>query len=137
LLLGVWRGFKRKVVTALVGVIISGLATLALGFTSLGLFFVGVAASFFVGAGLSFANGPIMATLQTIVAKDMQGRIFSLLSSVSSAIIPLGLAIAGPVADAIGIGPLYYICGIAIVITAVLGFFMPDLMNIENNSKRV
>jgi DHA3 family macrolide efflux protein-like MFS transporter len=96
---------------------------------------VGLASSYFIGFGLSFANGPIMAVLQATVEKGMQGRVFSLLASISSAIIPLGLAIAGPTTDAIGIGPLYYIGGIAILITGIACFFIPAMMNLETNSK--
>jgi DHA3 family macrolide efflux protein-like MFS transporter len=134
LILGAWKGFKRRAVTGLMGVIILGAATFALGFTSYGLYMVGLGSSLFMGFGLSFANGPIMAVLQASVDKNMQGRVFSLLGSISSAAIPLGLAIAGPTTDAIGIGPLYYIGGIAIIITGVAGFFIPAMMNIENKS---
>jgi MFS transporter, DHA3 family, macrolide efflux protein len=131
LLLGVWPGFKKRVLTGLVGVIICGLATFTLGLTTLGWFTVGLAACFFIGFGMSCANGPIMAVLQASVEKSMQGRIFSLVGSIGSAIMPLGLAAAGPASDAIGIGWLYYICGTAIVITAIVFFFVPALMNLE------
>jgi DHA3 family macrolide efflux protein-like MFS transporter len=135
LILGVWKGFKKRVVTSLIGIIICSLATFVLGFVSFGLYTVGLGACFFIGFGLSFANGPIMAVLQAVVARDMQGRVFSLLGSITSAIIPLGLAIAGPTTDAIGIGPIYYIAGIAIFIVSIVCFFLPAVMNLETNSK--
>lgn len=131
LILGIWGGFKRRVVTALIGVILAGIATIGLGFTSVSFFIIGLAASFGVGFGLSFANGPIMATLQAIVAKDMQGRIFSLIGSIGSITVPLGLAIAGPTADAIGIRSLYYVAGTAILLVGVACYFIPALMNLE------
>jgi DHA3 family macrolide efflux protein-like MFS transporter len=133
LVLGVWGGFKRKVVTSLAGVMVAGIATVGLGMTSLSLFMLGVCSCFLVGFGLSFANGPIMAALQSIVAKDMQGRIFSLLGSISSAMSPLGLAFAGPLADAIGIRSIYYIAGIATLIIGVAAVFIPSLMNLEKS----
>jgi MFS transporter, DHA3 family, macrolide efflux protein len=136
LLLGVWTGFKKRIITALAGVIVCGLATFALGLTSLGWFIMGLASSFFIGFGLSFANGPIMSVLQATVEKSMQGRVFSLLNSISSAIMPLGLAVAGPITDAIGIGLLFYICGTAIVVTGIVFFFVPSLMNFESEMKR-
>jgi hypothetical protein len=67
---------------------------------------VAVALSFVTGAALSLANGPLFAIMQATVAKDMQGRVFTLLASVGGAMIPLGLAVAGPVVDAIGVRPL-------------------------------
>lgn len=133
LVLGVWGGFKRKVVTSLVGVMVAGIATVGLGMTSFSLFMLGIVSCFLVGFGLSFANGPIMAALQSIVARDMQGRMFSLLGSISSAMSPLGLAFAGPLADAIGIRSIYYIAGIATLIIGVAAIFIPSLMNLEKS----
>jgi DHA3 family macrolide efflux protein-like MFS transporter len=134
LILGAWGGFKNKIITCLWGVIISGVFTVLLGFTSLGLFLMGLAACFMIGLGLTFANGPIMAVLQTIVAKDMQGRVFSLMGSVGSAMSPLGLAIAGPLADIIGIRVLFFIAGTAVLLIALASLFLPSLMNLEKKN---
>jgi DHA3 family macrolide efflux protein-like MFS transporter len=109
LLLGAWGGFKRRIVTGLVGILIAGAATLGLGFTSVSLFLLGLTCCFLVGMGLSFGNGPIMAALQSLVAKDMQGRVFSLMGSISSIMTPLGLALASPLTDAIGISTMFYV----------------------------
>ncbi|PPD58060.1 MFS transporter [Dehalogenimonas etheniformans] len=135
LLLGVWPGFKNRIITCLTGVILCGLAATTMGLTSQGWFQVGLASSFIVGFGMSFANGPIMAVLQATIEKNMQGRIFSLMGSVSSAMVPIGLIIAGSTSDAIGIGPLFYICGIAVMMTGIILFFVPALMNFENQMK--
>jgi MFS transporter, DHA3 family, macrolide efflux protein len=137
LLLGAWRGFKRNIVTCLMGVILSGAATIGLGMTTVGLFFFGVASSFLVGVGLSVANAPIMAVLQTVVAREMQGRIFSLFGSISAIMVPLGLAIAGPTADAVGILPLFYVTGIVVVLIGMAGFFIRPLMNLEKPAGEV
>jgi MFS transporter, DHA3 family, macrolide efflux protein len=131
LILGVWGGFKSRIITGLLGVMIAGLATAGLGFTSMALFSLGVASSLLVGMGLSFANGPILAALQSLVAKEMQGRVFALLGSLSGIITPIGLAIAGPVADAVGIRILFFGCGVAIMLASIISFFIPSLMNLE------
>jgi hypothetical protein len=44
---------------------------------------------------------------------------------------PLGLAIAGPVADTVGIRPIFYFAGGAVLLMVLAGFFSRDLMNIE------
>jgi DHA3 family macrolide efflux protein-like MFS transporter len=49
---------------------------------------------------------------------------------------PLGLLIAGPVADAIGVQSWYVIGGAACILIAVVGYFIPALMNIEDNHKQ-
>jgi DHA3 family macrolide efflux protein-like MFS transporter len=83
---------------------------------------------------MSIANGPIMAVLNAVVAKDMQGRLFSLIGSISSAATPLGLVIAGPTADAVGIRYIYYAAGIGIALIGLVSFFIPSLMNMEKNA---
>jgi len=90
-----------------------------------------VISSFLVGMGLSFGNGPITAVFQSLVAKDMQGRVFSLFNSLTAIITPFGLAIAGPVADAVGIRTLYFISGGAIFTLSSVSFFIPSLVNLE------
>jgi MFS transporter, DHA3 family, macrolide efflux protein len=131
LILGAWGGFKRRVITCLTGVVMAGVATVGLGFITQDLFIAGAAFSFLIGAGISFASGPITAALQTIVAKEMQGRVFSLNGSISWAMTPLGLAIAGPAADAIGLRPLYFIAGAAIILVGISSRFIPALMDVE------
>jgi MFS transporter, DHA3 family, macrolide efflux protein len=134
LILGIWGGFKRGILTIFLGLVIASVSVIGLGFTTVGLFIMGTVFCFLIGAGLSMSNGPVMAMMQKIVAKDMQGRVFSLLGSITAAMSPLGLAITGPVADAIGIGPLYIIAGAATLLVVVSGLFMPDVMNLDKQT---
>jgi DHA3 family macrolide efflux protein-like MFS transporter len=63
----------------------------------------------------------------------MQGRVFTLVGSMSSAAFPLSLAIAGPLADAVGVRPWYVVGG---AVSAILGLgacFVPVIVNVENN----
>ncbi len=133
LLLGVWPGFKKRIVTTLAGTLVMSGAAFFLGFTTLALYPLVLAACFIVGAGMSAGNAPIMAIANSVVARDMQGRFFSIFNALTAALTPLGLAIAGPVADAIGIRPLYFISGGVIFLATLVSFFVPALMNIETN----
>jgi MFS family permease len=47
---------------------------------------------------------------------------------------PLSLAIAGPLADTVGVRALYIAGGIAQVILGIGGFFVPAIMSLENNN---
>jgi len=132
LLMGAWGGFKRRIVTCFMGLIIAGAATIIFSFTTIDLFFMGIAMMFLIGLGIVMCNAPINAIIQSVVAKDMQGRFGSLLGSITGAMTPLGLAIAGPVADAVGIRPIFYFAGAAIILMTLAAFFSRDLMNIEN-----
>jgi DHA3 family macrolide efflux protein-like MFS transporter len=46
---------------------------------------------------------------------------------------PLGLLIAGPVSDLIGIRSWYWIAGIVTLIMGIAGFFIPAIMNLEES----
>lgn len=80
-------------------------------------------------------NGPIHAIVQAVIEPEMQGRVFTLMGSLSAAMSPLGLIIAGPVADAVGVQSWYMVGGIATILMAVIGFSLPAVMNIENNHR--
>src|SRR5262249_39263206 len=85
----------------------------------------------------AWTNGPIMAVLQANVAPDMQGRVFSLITALATAITPLGLLIAGPFTDAFGPRVWYVGAGVLGLAIGVTGFFMPALMPIEDRARGV
>ena len=132
LILGVWGGFTRRIVTCLTFVILQSIAIIAFSFTTENLFFFGLAMVFIAGMCGAFINGPLTAIFQSVVAKDAQGRFFALVGSISGAMMPLGLLVAGPLADAIGVRLTFLISAAAIFIFTSAGFFSRDLMNLEN-----
>jgi DHA3 family macrolide efflux protein-like MFS transporter len=62
----------------------------------------------------------------------MQARILSLLSSVGTAIVPIGLLVAGPVADRFSIQVWFLFAGVLCIVMAVGGLFIPAVMQIES-----
>jgi DHA3 family macrolide efflux protein-like MFS transporter len=71
--------------------------------------------------------------LQAVVAPDMQGRVFTLVGSAAAAISPLSLAVAGPVADAVGIRIWYVVGGLLCVSIGLVGYFVPAMVNADQN----
>jgi DHA3 family macrolide efflux protein-like MFS transporter len=133
ILLSVWGGFKRRIVTSLIGIIGIGFGIILVGFIPADMFNLLLAANFLVGFMQVFANGPLMAILQSTVIPEMQGRVISLLVAGATAMMPLSLLIAGPVSDAFGIRIWYIFGGTICILTTVTAFFIPTIMNIENN----
>jgi DHA3 family macrolide efflux protein-like MFS transporter len=121
IVLGTWGGFKRRILTSASGSTLQGILLICLGFTTLELFPFVIVCNFLLGVGVSFASAPLSAILNSVVARDMQGRVFSTMSSISSAMVPLGLAITGPVADTFGIRIIYFIAGTALLLSMPLG----------------
>ena len=73
-----------------------------------------------------------MAIMQAAVAPDMQGRVFTLIGSVSAAMSPIGLLIAGPVADTFGVQSWYILGGMVCTLMGVAGFFIPAILTLED-----
>jgi MFS transporter, DHA3 family, macrolide efflux protein len=73
----------------------------------------------------------LFAIVQSTVPHEMQGRIMSLLISLSSLAAPLGLAVAGPLADRYGIGIWFLIAGIVMVAVAVACAIAPAVRDVE------
>lgn len=135
--LGVWGGFKRRIVTGLLALTLMGVGVTVLGLTPATAFTLALGAMFFGGFMNPIANGSLFATLQVTVPPEMQGRVFTLAMSGSAAMSPLGLAIAGPVADALGVQIWFLIGGLATVIMGVGSFFVPAIMRIEDKAAEV
>lgn len=135
--LGVWGGFKRRIVTGLLAMTLMGVGVTVLGLTPATAFALALGAMFFGGFMNPIANGSLFATLQATVPPEMQGRVFTLAMSGSAAMSPLGLAIAGPVADALGVHIWFLIGGIATVVMGVGSFFVPAIMRIEDKATEV
>jgi DHA3 family macrolide efflux protein-like MFS transporter len=130
-LLGAWGGFKSRVYTSLLGLVGMGLSVLLAGVVPASLFPLAVLAMGLMGLMSSLTNGPIMAVLQAAVAPSMQGRVFTLLSSAAMAMMPLGLAVAGPLADVMGVRTWFVVGGLVTLAAGVGGYFIPSLVNIE------
>jgi DHA3 family macrolide efflux protein-like MFS transporter len=135
LVLGAWGGFKRKIATSLMGITGVGTGVLLIGLAPANMFGLALAAMFIVGTMIVFANGPLQALFQTVVPAEKQGRVLSLVSSVATAMSPLGLLVAGPLSDRIGIQTWYLVSGVVCVVIAAAGFFIPAVMDIENNHR--
>jgi len=135
LLLSAWGGFRRRVYTSLAGLAVEGLGIMLIGLAPANALWLAVAGMFAAGAMNALVNGPFFALLQTIVAPDMQGRVFMVAHSMSSAAWPLSLAIAGPIADAFGVRPWYVFGGAVSLIMGLGAFLVPVIVNIEQNHR--
>jgi DHA3 family macrolide efflux protein-like MFS transporter len=137
LILGIWGGFNRRILTITTAIICIGVGDVVLGLTPSSMFYLALGTQVWVGFMVSFSNASFGAILQSTVEPGMQGRVFSLSGSVSQAVVPVSLMIAGPVADWLGIQFWILIAGIACTIMGFVMFGIPAVMNIEEGNKHV
>jgi DHA3 family macrolide efflux protein-like MFS transporter len=132
--LGIWGGFKQRIKTAMSALTIVGIGMLLIGLTPPNAVLFATLMMFAVGVFNPIVNGSIIAVLQSTIPPAMQGRVFSLVISGISAMSPVGLAIAGPVADIFGVPIWFVISGLVTICVAITAFFVPAVMNIENQT---
>jgi len=132
-LLSISGGFHRKIVTMLVGIVGIGMGVTIIGIAPSDAFWLALVGFFIMGVAIPITNGPAMALLQSIVRPDMQGRVLSITGSLVVAMSPISLLVAGPLSDAYGIRVWYWVSGILCSLIALAGFFIPAIMNVENN----
>jgi len=135
LLLSTWGGFKKRIHTSLMGIIGMGIGILLLTYAPAQWFFMAVVGMGLVGLMNALANGPLHAIMQANVAPEMQGRVFTALNSMTSAMSPLGMIAAAPVAELFGIRAWFLIGAIGALMMGFIGLLTPAIINLEDEQK--
>ena len=136
ILLSVWGGTKRKIVSVMASTLLAGIGITLVAFVPQNGFLIVLGLLLFVGLMMPILNGSVMALMQACVPKGMQGRVFALMGALAMAAAPIGLAFGGPVADLIGIQSWFLIAGIPTALIGVTAFFLPSIMGIEDPRSR-
>lgn len=131
IILSLWGGFRRNIDTTIMGIIGLAGGTVIVAVVPADKFSIAIAGMALTGLMQPIANGPLFAIMQSQVSPEIQGRIFSLLESMVSAMMPLSMLVAAPVAEWIGIrGWLAFGAGGCFFI-GILLYAIPAVRNIE------
>jgi len=87
------------------------------------------------GLAQSIANGSIGAAMQASVPPELQGRVFTLVGAVSGVMQPLGLALAGPLSDTVGIGVWFLVSGGLSLLLGVAGLSVRRIVCLEDGQE--
>ncbi|MHC1710368.1 MAG: MFS transporter [Methanomassiliicoccales archaeon] len=131
-LLGVWGGGKRKIVTMLASTLVLSVAITALGIVPSGLLLLAFGLSAAIGLSISLLNGSMMAMMQASVPFAMQGRVFALISAGVTAMMPAGLLLAGPLADAFSVRIWYLVAGVPMIFLTLAYSSSRSVIHIED-----
>jgi len=115
-----WGGFKNKIHTMTLSCFAVGGCTVALGIVPdfwVYIFFMGL-----FGVVMPMLNTPAMVLLQERVEGNYMGRVFSILSMISSIMMPFGMLVFGPLSDFIKIE--WLLIGTGILDIVLTFFFM-------------
>lgn len=83
------------------------------------------------GVAFVMGNAPLTALLQTTVPNHLQGRVLSLMNTVMGLAAPVGLALATPLGELIGIRWLFVVTGVAGGLVSLAGFLSRPLRKMD------
>jgi DHA3 family macrolide efflux protein-like MFS transporter len=132
--LSVWGGFKRRSLTGLLALALNGIGFATIGVLPSDGFPVALGAMFFASFMNPIASGALLSILQVIVPADMQGRVFTLLQSAVGVMVPLGLIIAGPLANVLGCQIWYLAGGVAMAVMGIGALFVPAITRLDETA---
>ncbi|MCL4273790.1 MAG: MFS transporter [Anaerolineales bacterium] len=156
IVMSAWGGAKRRIPAAIGFIVLAVTGFIIAGMTP-NPYLIGVGA-FVLMFFVPLASGNSQVVFQTKVARDVQGRVFSVRSAISQSMMPLAFLTAGPLADKFfepllrdggalastfigqwlgtgagrGIGLMFIISGVVAIVTSVLVYANPRIRNVEN-----
>lgn len=120
-LMTAWGGFKNHFRTIGLACVIWAVLFAGLGVAPI--FTLYLVIMFLAGIPMPMFNVPVTTLLQEMVEPDMQGRVFGVMQLISTAVMPAGILVFGPVADFITIEALLVISGLLMILPGVWIFF--------------
>jgi DHA3 family macrolide efflux protein-like MFS transporter len=110
ILIAAWGGFKNRIYTMSLSCLLCGILSAGLGLTpNFWLYLIIMAA---LGITLPLYSAPAMTMLQTTVEAAFMGRVISAFTMISSATMPFGMVVFGPLSDKISIDIILIINGV-------------------------
>lgn len=128
---------KRHVLWVLCGFAISCLSLALTALAPAQMFPVAVTMWAISGVTYIAGNAPFTALLQSIVPNHLQGRVLSLLATIMGLASPIGLAVATPLGEWIGVRWLFVVLGLLGTAVSLLGFASPVLRRVNHASDDV
>lgn len=135
ILLSVWGGFRRKILTIMIALIGMGIGVLAIGFAPGSGYSIALGAMALTGMMSSLANGPLGALMQAKIEPEKQGRVFTMINSLAAGMSPIAMVFAAPVAEWLGLQSWYLIAGAFCIVMATFGMLNKAVMTIDSQSQ--
>jgi len=150
ILMTVWGGTRKKIVSLLLGIMLTGLGSILLGVSkNLPMY---VASVLLIAITIVMSNASSQAIWQSTVPVNLQGRVFSARRFIAQFIGIFPMALSGPLVDKVlsplfregllitnlfgagkggAIGFLAALGGLLTVLTTFIAFLVPMIMNVE------
>jgi MFS transporter, DHA3 family, macrolide efflux protein len=128
--------FRRRIVTVLISFAISCAMVAFTALTPGSMLWLAAVWWTVSGVTFSMGNAPMMAIIQSNVPNAFQGRVIAFLYAVMGLAAPVGLVLAAPLGELIGVKGIFVIGGLTSAAICLLGFASPRLLRIEEGFPR-
>ena len=124
IVIGLTGGLKKQFLMISLSTGLLGLSSLIAGLIPANLFWVFCILVFLMGSTGSGFNIPFTAYIQRTVPPENLGKVLSLITSVMSFAAPVGMFIAGPIAEIIGVSNWMIIAGILMIFVGIMSYVL-------------
>ena len=132
MLLGIWGGFRNRVVSIVTSLLLMGIALAIAGLLPTSGFSIFIICSGLMGFSSPFYSGVQTAFIQEKIQPEYLGRVFGLFGSIMSLAMPVGLIVSGIFVEFIGVNTWFMLSGFAIIGLAVLSVFIPSIRKLDS-----
>ncbi len=130
------KGFKRKMAAIMVSVFVIFLGYALLALTPTGQFWFMAIAGLIMSFCIPVANVSIQTITQTVTPKKMLGRVSSVIGALASAASPLGMVLAGVLAEFTGIANLFLGCAFLGMLVSAVSWVFTDIRYLEEMGRK-
>lgn len=124
LMIGITGGMKRQFLMIAISTSLIGFSAIIGGILPSSLFWVFCIIVFVMGCcGMGF-NIPFTAYVQRTIDDEHLGKVLSLITSVMSFAAPIGMIIAGPISEIIGISNWMILAGFLMILTGLTSYLL-------------
>jgi len=134
LIMSVKKEFKRKVATALGGIVVSLFGYALVALTPTGQFWFMALSALVFALSIPVANVLLQTLMQIVVPFDMQGRVNSVTMALSMAATPAGTLISGAVVEFTATSNLFIGCSLSGILITILSWLFTDVRHVETLS---
>ncbi len=116
ILMGIWGGFRSRIKTLTLGLVVLGIMTIGMGVSPY--FILYLVLMFVYSLAITVIQTAATTLIQETADITMQGRVFGLMGAMYSGFLPLGMLAFGPLADRMPLQWLMIGTGIPLILIA-------------------
>ena len=124
LVIGITGGLKKQFFMISLGIFLMGICSLIAGMLPVTGFWLFCIIIFIMGTTGMVSNIPFTAYMQKTIPQENLGKVISLITSIMSFAAPVGMFIAGPASELIGVNNWMILAGVLMLFVGLVCYFL-------------